>query len=209
MYTESSFEQLDALTPEPFAQVAAPPENPLPELPASLKVVSDYFEINYDTLRNKWIGKVEACYEGLNCPPIRDKSKRVTAFGFEAIREFLECKTDKDYQSKLRSRYGDKSQAEQPVTSPKAKGGLMNLPSLSPVTSIVPQNQPLPTDDNPAQALATRSNQLLPRAWQKLIAKKLLKQRLYLSQTATLRTLKKPLQRQSGKPRKFRIWLLN
>jgi hypothetical protein len=160
MYTESSFEQLDALTPEPFAQVAAPLKNPLPELPASLRVVSDYFEINYDTLRNKWIGKVEACYEGLDCPPIRDKSKRVTAFGFEAIREFLECKTDKDYQFKLRSRYGDTPQAEQPVTSPQITGGLMNLPSLSPVTSIVPQGQTLSTDNNPAKDLAIRSDAL-------------------------------------------------
>ncbi len=52
------------------------------------------------------------------------------------------------------------SQLEPPVTAPQITGGLMNLPSLSPVSSIVPQGQTLPTDDNPAQALAIRSNAL-------------------------------------------------
>jgi hypothetical protein len=51
-------------------------------------------------------------------------------------------------------------QLEPPVTPPQITGGLMNLPSLSPVSSIVPQGQTLPTDDNPAQALAIRSNAL-------------------------------------------------
>ena len=37
----------------------------------------------------------------------------------------------------------------------------MNLPSLLPVdSSIVPQGQPLPTDDNPAKDLTIRSNAL-------------------------------------------------
>ncbi len=49
---------------------------------------------------------------------------------------------------------------EQIPSTPQVTGGLMNLPSLSPVSSIVPKGQTLPTDDNPAQALANRSNAL-------------------------------------------------
>jgi len=49
----------------------------------------------------------------------------------------------------------------QTITSPQIIGGLMNLPSLLPVdSSIVPQGQPLPTDDNPAKDLTIRSNAL-------------------------------------------------
>lgn len=160
MHTEPRLEESGAVIVE---SVAAPAKKPLPELPASLKVISEYLEINYDTLRNKWIGKIESCYEGLDCPPIRDENKRVTAFGLEAIKEFLESKADKDYHLKLRSRYGDRLQQFHPapvVASPQVKGGLMNLPCLSPVESvIVPCNRSLPTD-NPAQVLATRSGQL-------------------------------------------------
>jgi hypothetical protein len=49
---------------------------------------------------------------------------------------------------------------EQTSTTPQITGGLMNLPSLSPVASIVPQGQSLSTDDNPAKDLATRSSAL-------------------------------------------------
>jgi hypothetical protein len=51
-------------------------------------------------------------------------------------------------------------QPEQTITPPQVTGGLMNLPSLSPVTSIVPQGENVSTDNNPAKDLAIRSNAL-------------------------------------------------
>jgi hypothetical protein len=51
-------------------------------------------------------------------------------------------------------------QPEPTVTIPEITGGLMNLPSLVPVESIVPQGQTLSTDDNPSKDLAVRSNAL-------------------------------------------------
>jgi hypothetical protein len=53
-------------------------------------------------------------------------------------------------------------QPEAVVNPPQVIGGLMNLPNLSPVeTSIVPQNQAISTDTNPAKDLAVRSDDLL------------------------------------------------
>jgi len=55
-------------------------------------------------------------------------------------------------------------QPEQTLLPPQITGGLMNLPSLSPVdSSVVPQGMALSTDvqpDNPAKDLAVRSNAL-------------------------------------------------
>ena len=51
-------------------------------------------------------------------------------------------------------------QPEPTVTIPEITGGLMNLPSLVPVQSIVTQGETLSTDDNPAKDLAIRSNAL-------------------------------------------------
>ena len=52
-------------------------------------------------------------------------------------------------------------QSEETVIPPQVIGGLMNLPSLQPVnSSVVPQGEALPTDNNPAKDLAVRSSAL-------------------------------------------------
>ena len=74
--------------------------------PCTLKEIARVLEISYDTLRNKWINRIEAAHEGLACPSIRNSSRKVTSYGFEAIQLWVELQHSKEaYQAAIQAKY--------------------------------------------------------------------------------------------------------
>jgi hypothetical protein len=113
MFDTTEFEAIDATFTEVGASDAAPeaaPAAPALTFPATLKDVAAALDLSYPTLRNKWIGKIEAIYADLNCEPIRDESKRVTEFGYEAIDCYIESVyrnnvSHEAYESAVRAKF--------------------------------------------------------------------------------------------------------
>ena len=72
----------------PVHQINAPLHRCI-DAPCTLLALAMHQDINYPSLRNRWIGLIELAHAGLRCPVIRE-NKKLTEFGIKAALDFID-----------------------------------------------------------------------------------------------------------------------